>query len=229
MTALIIIGAIVLFFGFLLSLKGTLTVEYTDELALSVRVLFVKIGILPKKQDKKGRHSMSRRQAERLEKRLAKKKEKADAKKQRKKEQKEAEKKENKKSKSSLRGILDTIDLVSKVAKAALGALFGDLSVDVKKFKITVATDDAATTAIAYGAVSQSVSYLLAVLKNNKRVKGLGKAELDVRCDFLADTPTADIKIAFSLRVWHILHIGLSSLVTLIKHKLNSMKKNENN
>ena len=229
MTALIIIGAIVLFFGFILSLKGTLTVEYADELSLSVRVLFLNIGILPKKQGKKGRHSMSPRQAERLEKKLAKKKEKADAKKLRKKQQKEAEKKDKKNEKSSLSGILDTIDLVTKVAKAALSSLFGDLRVHVKRFKIVVATDDAATTAVAYGAVSQAVSYLLAILENNKRVKGLRTADLSIGCDFLSDTPSADIKISFSLRVWHILHMALSSLISLIKHKVGKMKKNGNN
>jgi hypothetical protein len=65
MTALIIIGCILLFFVFLLSLKATITIAYTDEVTLTVRVLFLKIKILPKKE-KKGPRSMSRRKAERI-------------------------------------------------------------------------------------------------------------------------------------------------------------------
>ena len=76
MTALIVIGIIVLFFAFLLSLKATITIAYCGEVALSVRVLFFKIKILPAKKKKYPR-SMSAKKARKLkakrEKKLAKK------------------------------------------------------------------------------------------------------------------------------------------------------------
>ncbi len=227
MTPLIIIGAIILFFAFIFSLKGKLTVAYSDEISLTLRILFVKIKILPKKDGRKKIHSMSKKEAQRLERKLAKEKAKKEEKNLRKKQQKEDEKKEGKKK--SLSDILDVIELVTKIAKTALGAFWGHLKIDVARFKIKVATDNAATTAIAYGAVSQAATYLFEFLENEKKVKGLKRADTDISCDFLSDSPEADINISFSLRVWHILHIGLASLIELIKHKINSSKKNENN
>ena len=208
-------------------MRGIVTVEYSGELALSVRVLFVKIKILPKKDSKKKVRSMSRKKSERIERQLKKKADKKQLKKEAKKEKKKAEKEEQEKKKASLSGILDTVKLATSIARAALGSFFGHLRVDVARFKITVATGDAASTAVAYGAVSQAVAYLLAMFKDNKHVKGLKTAEMDVVCDFLGESPSADIKISFSIRVWHIFHLAFASLKALIKHKFNSLK-NEN-
>ncbi len=227
MTALIIIGAIVLFFAFILSLKGKLTVEYSDEISLTLKILFVKIQLLPKKDERKKVRPMSKKEAERLEGRLSKKKAKKEEKKLRRTQQHEDEKQEGKKK--SLSDILDVITLVTKIAKTALGAFWGHLKIDVARFKIKVATENAATTAIAYGAISQAVSYLFEFLRNEKKVKELKKADADISCDFLSDSFEADVSISFSLRVWHILHMGIASLIELIKHKINSSKKNENN
>ena len=88
----------VLFFAFLLSLRGIITISYAGELSLTVRVLFVKIKLLPKKEGKKRVPSMSRKKSDRIEKRLEQKKEKKRLKKERKKEKKESEAKEKKKS-----------------------------------------------------------------------------------------------------------------------------------
>ena len=76
MPALITVGCILLFFAFILSLKAKITVEYNDEVTLYVRVLFIKIKILPKKRRKNGPHSMSERKAAAIKKRLIKKAEK---------------------------------------------------------------------------------------------------------------------------------------------------------
>ena len=72
MTALIVIGCILLFFIFLFSLKATITIAYCEEVILSVKVLFLRIRILPKKE-KKGPRSMSRARAERIRQKQAKK------------------------------------------------------------------------------------------------------------------------------------------------------------
>lgn len=204
-------------------MRGIVTIEYADELALSVRVLFIKINILPKKEGGKRIRSMSRKKSERIEKKLKQKADKKRLKKEAKKEQKKAEKKEKKKT--SISDIMNTVNLATTVAKAALGSFFGHLRVDVARFKIRIATGDAASTAIAYGAVSQTVAYLLAIFENNKRVKGLKKAEMDIVCDFLGESSSADIKISFSLRVWHLFHLAFSSLISFIKHKLKSGQK----
>ena len=47
-TGLYIFLGILLFFVFLFSLRAVITIAYSDEVALTVRVLFIKIKILPK-------------------------------------------------------------------------------------------------------------------------------------------------------------------------------------
>lgn len=169
---------------------------------------------------------MSRKKSDRIEKNLKKKADKKRLKKEAKKQKKEAAKKEKEQEeqKPTLSGILDTVNLALSVSRAALGSFFGHLRIDVARFKIIIATGDAASTAVAYGAVSQTVAYLLAIFENSKRVRGLKKAEMDIVCDFLGDSTTADIKISFSLRVWHLFHLAFASLISLVKHKLKSAK-----
>ena len=57
---------ILLFFVFLFSLRAVVTVAYSDDIALTVRVLFIKIKILPKKDKRKKVRSMSRKKAEKI-------------------------------------------------------------------------------------------------------------------------------------------------------------------
>ncbi len=220
-----IIGLILLFFVFLFSLRAVITIGYSDELSLSLRVLFIKIKLLPKKKSGKRVRSMSKKKSEKIK---LKKQQKADKKAEKKrlsKQKKDEEKRQKKKEKKSIGEIIDTVDLVLVLVKVILKRFFGHLRVDVARFRIKVATPDPATTAIAYGTVSQTVAYLFEILRNNKNVRGLQKADIDISTDFLSDTPTADIKLAFSLRVWHVFHIALSALASLIKKKISQQQK----
>ena len=128
--------------------------------------------------------------------------------------------------KKSMSDILETLQTSLTLIKAVLGTFFGHLRVRVARFNIKVATPDAAATAIAYGAAYQAVGAIIAVLDQSKNVKGLGNKQINIESDFLSDSPSADVKISFSIRVWQILHVALSALLSLIKHKFSSMKKN---
>lgn len=222
MTALIIIGCILLFFVFLLSLKATITIAYTDEVTLSVRVLFLKIKILPKKE-KKGPHSMSRRKAERIRakarKKAQKKREAAKAKAEAKKQKKEAAKEKPKKSMSE---ILDTVSMVRGIAAEVIRRFFKHLRIDVARVKIKVATGDAATTAVAYGAACTALNILLPVLAQVKNFSLPREKDFSVEPDFLGETPELDVKLSFSLRVWHLFSVALGALKKFLAHKAKS-------
>lgn len=221
MTALIVIGCILLFLVLLLSLKVTLTFMYSDELVLYVRVLFVKIKILPKSKKKSGPHSMSARKAEKIKNKLAKKAEKkrlkAEEKRKKKQAKKELEEKEPK-QKKSLSEVLDIIRMITDTSKKATKTFFGHLRVDVAKLHVNVATGDAATTAIAYGAISEAAFYLFEVLEPLDGVSMPDRKNVSICADFLSDSFTADIKISLSIRVWHVLHTALAALGKLVKH-----------
>ena len=231
MTALIVIGAILLLFLFLLTLKVTLTVAYRDEITLSVKVLFLRIRLLPKKEKKLPR-SMSAAQARRLQKKMKKQAAKKAAKKAEKKKAKEERKQEGittqkgGKKKKSIREILDTVAMIREIVSVVIHRFFKHLRVDMARIKIKVATNDAATTAIAYGAVTQSVNLLLPLLNKIKHLDLPKVGDIDVSADFLSDSPEADVKLSFSLRVWHMLHVAIGALFTFIKHLVRKQTKN---
>ena len=221
---MIIFACILLFFIILLTLKCTLTLKYDDELSLTLRILFFKFRLLPAKK-KKYPHSMSARKARRIRKKLrkqAQKKRDRDAEKKKEQAKKEDEKG---KKKRSVREILDIVSLVIGVLKAVLKKTFGHLRLKMTRVKIKIATGDAATTAIAYGAVSQSINVLFAILSEVKKVALPKDDELDVSADFLADECELDIDVSFSLRVWHILHVAFAALIELVRRMLDKEKK----
>ncbi len=135
------------------------------------------------------------------------------------KEEKKKQKAENPKPKMTLGEITDMTGMILAIVKTVLGKFFGHLRVKVARFKITLASGDPALTAIAYGAVTQTVSYIIALLHNSKNVRGLVRENVDIRTDFLSETPQVDIKISFSLRVWHLFHVAFSALGKLLRSK----------
>ena len=223
MTVLLIIGtvilAILLLAAFVLSLRLTLTVIYDGELALTLRILFVKIKLYPKDEKQKRIRSMSAAKAARIrkaerkralkerERLLAKRKERL-----RKKRRKKALKKQ-KTFTQRIRDFADNFKLISGVVITVIKRFSKHIKVNVHKLRIKVASSDASTTAIAYGSIVQTVNALLPVLEETKAFTLPQNAEdLNVRADFTDDTPEIDLKISLSLRVWHILDIILTGL-----------------
>lgn len=233
MTALKVIGIIFLFFVFLFSLKATVTIAYDGEVRLFVRVLFLKIKILPKKEkNKKMPRSMSAKKAkkisDKLESQAAKKRAKKQKKKQKKAEKKavkDAEQAQGKKEKKSVSDILDIVSLVTDLVGAVAKTFFGHLRIKLTRIKLVIGTGDAATTAIAYGAVTQAVNILFPILEGVKNFTLPKTQELDVRADFAAEESEIDICISFSLRVWHLFHVIFAALGKAIKYFFKSMAK----
>ena len=97
--ALYIIGGILLFFAFIASLRADVLIAYSDEFALTVRVLGIPIKILPKKKKKVKISAYSRKNRakyEAAEKEKALKKAKKKKEKKKKKDEAKAKKKADK-------------------------------------------------------------------------------------------------------------------------------------
>lgn len=227
MLALNIIIGILLFFTFILSLKAKITIAYSDEVSLSVKVLFFKINILPSKEKGKGPHSMSAKKAKKIRKKLeAKEKKKAEAKKA--KAKAKAEKKKAKaatKKKKSLGEILDMITLVKALVAKVIKKFWRHLRIDIARIKLKIATGDAASCAVAYGAITAAITTLFPLLERVKNFSLPDANEIEVCADFLGDGIEADIKISFSLRVWHLFDVALGAAATFIKHTFKRMLK----
>ena len=80
-----------------------------------------------------------------------------------------------------------------------------------------MATGDAASTAILYGVVIQSVAYIIEILNSTTNLKGLKRADIAVNADYLSESTSVDMKFVFSLRVWHIFSILFGVIGKAIK------------
>jgi len=177
----------------------TVVLEYSEEFRAYLKILFFKIHFVKEDAPKH------------------KKKKRSDKKK--KKSKKEDE--EKPKKKKTVSDILDILSLV----KAVLTKFFRYLRVKVARFNIKVATGDPATAAIAYGAVNAAISALYPLLRRSKNIKGVKKAEINVTCDFFSDRPEADIKLSFTLRVWHAFSILFAAIAGYVKNMIKKEKK----
>ena len=230
MIALYIIGGILLLFIGIGFIRATVTIEYKDDVALSVKVLFFNIKILPKKKKKpldyskfsaKKLRKLLKKQEEKEKKKAlkkARKKAKKEEKKAAKKEAKAAKKAADKKlrrrnpeeffrhraeEKAKKRSLSDILSLIKAVLEVVVTRFRKHFRIKITRIRITVATGDAAKTAIMYGAISGGVAAILEVLDRTMNVKYAKPEDYDVGvdADFLGEKTVADIKIAFSLRV----------------------------
>lgn len=228
MTWLWILGAILLFLAFLLFVGVKIHVSYAEEIALSLSVLGIRIRLLPKKKRKITlRNYTHARHKKRLirESESAAKKERRRMMKENKKRLKKATKKVEKKKKlppeeKKKSDGASVISILLSVVGDILDKFFGMLGVEVVRIRITVGGPDAAATAIAYGAVSQGVAYLLELLSQKTVFRCKDNEHVSVTADFLSQKTTADVSIVFTLRLWNFISIAFTFLTRFIKEKI---------
>ena len=190
MTALCIILGIIAFFVLLLSVKLAITVHYEDDVAVSVKWLFLKFNILPKKEDKKPK----------------KEKEKKKKEKKPKEESEVIPEPKNKKQDNMFvrfyrnKGVDGVVQLLKDAAKA-LGGMFkriGRAFLFEELFvSLTVGASDSAETAIKYGKTCSAVFPAMGFIVGNMRVE---KYSIDVIPDFINGSNVAKLHTTVSLR-----------------------------
>ena len=169
---------------------------------------------------------MSAKKAKKIREARKKKAEKQKIAKQEKAVKKEQKKKEKAtKPKKSMAEILDLVQLVCRLVTAVIRRFFRHLRIDVARLKVKVATGDAATTAIAYGAATQAINVIFPLLEGIRTLSLPKDADLSVEADFLSDTPELDVMFSFSLRVWHLFSVAFSALGAFLKHQFSKKKR----
>ncbi len=223
MTGWIIFGCIVLFFIILFTVHAYITVDMPDggDMALSVRVLFIKLKILPKKEKTYNIKNYSLKKirkrdakaAKKAAKQAVKKKKKAAEKAEKKAKKKEelakltkAERKARKaKKKASRPALTDLIPLVCRVLKLFVSRFFGKLHIKVARLHVRVGAADAMQTAVMYGVANQAVQYLIVFLEKITHVDGLKNADFRVEPDFLSDKIAFDFKMTVRVSLGNVL------------------------
>ena len=221
MTPWIVIGCIILFFVFLFTVHAFITIDLRDEMALTIRVLGIPIHILQKKQKK---YKLSKYTLKKIRKRDAKaakaaaKKEAKKAKKKAEKERKRAEQREadakltkaelkarKKAKKAKQPKLTDMIPLIARVAVLFFSRFFGKLRIKVARIHVKVGAGDAASAAVMFAVVNQSVQYLLAILGKISHVDGLKKADISIQPDFLSSGLAFDCNLTFRVSIGNVL------------------------
>ena len=225
-------------------MKIKVIIEYKDEVALTVSIYGIPIRILPMKKRhvrpmtakeaakirerrRKAAELKAKKKAEKAKKKAEKKK-KALEKKKRERSSPEARRKakEAKRRKKAESATLEeNLDLVKKILSFFFSRLFRHLRIDVTRIHIIIGSDEASKTAITYGIAVQAVAYILALLDKVSNVRGLQRHDVYVDTDFLSEEITVDLKIAFSIRLWHIFHLAFGTLRRLIANRLRVKRR----
>lgn len=196
---LIVLSALVAFFVLLFLLRVRVVLIADDAgVRLRLRVLCFTVPLYPGKRVDPRKYS-----PERVKKREAKKAKKAarKAKKaaKRKKPTATAPKKEPKASEAPMT-LTEKLTLIRKLLAALLRATGKHLYLRAARLHIRVATGDAASTAIAYGAVSGGVALILTVL-GKFTVLHAAPPDVAVMADYLGEKSEIDARVVFSMRV----------------------------
>lgn len=152
-------------------------------------------------------------------------------KKKRKAERKAAKKKERKKAKKAVAStqpspnLTENLSMITALIKKLYSISRGKLKVRVRKMHISVATGDAAKTAILYGVVVQSAAYILQILQTQFLDIEREPGDMQICADYLSEKSRANIDIVFRLRLIHAVRIGIGMLLSYTKEKTNAMEK----
>ncbi len=204
MTALWIILGILLILWLLLMLRLSLTVSYRDTLCIRATLAGLPLWQYPKKKK-------APRPSYRLPKR-------------------QKQKKRVKATPSVARTpqektLVKSLGTIRRFLAYALKKFGKHLRLRATRIIIRVGSDDAAKTAMLFGAVNQGVAAILEILDQAGKWRGLKRAQVSVQPDFCATATTADIEISLSLSVGQLASIALGTLWLAFKARLGNKKK----
>ncbi len=216
MTALLIVLSVTTLILLLLFLPIRLRISYTDELRVSLSLFGIPFSLHPRKKKTRIRYYSKKSMQRRKDK--ARKKALRAAKKQPKTPPPPPAPPKKKTVSDYMRTVKVILFIIKRVQKRARGGF----RLHISEFSALVATSDAASTALLYGAVSQACSYILALSEGF--IKTTYKAEnIAIVPDFCGTETKFRIRISLKSDIRHLILVGLS---TLFAHL--SSKKQEN-
>lgn len=158
-----------------------------------------------------------------------KKKEKKPAKPKKPKEKKPKVKKDKRKPKKPqpvLIGIdiLKMLEMVRNVLASIFVKLWRYFRVRVKNFHITVASEDAATTAMMYGAICGYGDAILTILEKALDFKIEKGAKVGADCDYLSEEMKMDIEVDISISLGNVLRYVFGIIGAAVAGALRGLK-----
>ena len=137
-------------------------------------------------------------------------------------------KKSKQKEKGTKESIANTVSLIAQIIER-LGVYAGRLRTKIKSLDVTVGGDDAASAAVTYGVISQSVSYLIEILDCNTKLKIPDPDRLSVKCDYTAKEISINVDISVKLRVIDALRTAVDIMLLKMKNDSKNKISRQNN
>lgn len=205
MTALCIIGGVLLFFVWLFTRKLHIGAGFADDPFLYVRILFLKLRLPPEK----AAHTEENPKEQTSEKGRKKK-----------------AKKEKEKAALPKKAVGEYITIFTDALKELVHKLKKYLFLEKYIIKADIGTDDAAKTAILYGAASNAAAQLwMLVCSLKRRTRNPKLIYTEIKPDFIAEQTDFYADIELSIRLWQILSLGMTALGVYKKLKSDSEVK----
>lgn len=207
-------------------LSLTVALDESGTLRLVGRVLGMTIYRSPKKERPVKLSDYTPRAIRRREKREERRRQKAisKAKRKQKKQESKTQKKQTPQPPDAKMPLIDKITFIKDLAEVVLQRSLKHARVDVESLAITVATPDAARTAILYGSVCAALAGVTEVLNVCSHLRIRDSERYGVAADFAGEKTRVDIKLHFRLRVHHALDIALRALLRLVARMLKKYK-----
>ena len=205
MTALCIIGGVLLFFVWLFTRKLHIGAGFADDPFLYVRILFLKLRLPPEK----AAHTEENQKEQTTEKGRKKK-----------------AKKEKEKAALPKKAVGEYITIFTDALKELVHKLKKYLFLEKYIIKADIGTDDAAKTAILYDAASNAAAQLwMLVCSLKRRTRNPKLIYTEIKPDFIAEQTDFYADIELSIRLWQILSLGMTALGVYKKLKSDSEVK----
>lgn len=215
MIALYILGGILLLLILICLIRVKADLTFDSDIRADLRVLFLRIPLYPAKNKVK----LSDYSYRKTKKRRAAAEEKA--KKKAAEKQAAAERKAAREAAGTAKKVTfqDKISLYVDLFRAVYARFLRYFRMDLSRLHITVATGDAAQTAILTGVAAQGVAYICEILDQHTNLKANYRKDVSVQPDYLAEKSRVDCRIVFSIRVGQVLDLSLRLAYRYLSHK----------
>ncbi len=119
----------------------------------------------------------------------------------------------------------ENLEMILALLKKLYTVTRGKLRIRVRRMHITVGAEDAAKTAILYGVILQSASYILNFIEEKFNHIRRKAGEMSIEPDYISGKSHADIDIACSVKLRRLIAIGLGMLLSFNKERTRAYQK----
>lgn len=216
----------------LVFLLGTASIRIVcnDELRVRASVLGIRFPLYPKKGDDEEKKSLKqcKNPQRALRRELAQQKKVAEK---RLRALQKAKGKAHKKKKLKAKkgqpnpNLRENLEMIRALLQKLYEYTHGAIRIKVKRMHISIGSDDAAQTAIRYGAILQLATYILEFIETKFNHIERREGAMEIKADYLSDSITSDIDIVCGMKLRHALKAFFGMYSAYKKERRLALKK----